>query len=266
MIRLIATDLDGTLLSSHGKINEKVRDIVAKLNKNNIVFASASGRLLGTVKRNFKHINSKILFICHNGALVQYSDEDTPIFESIIDERIVPEVIAFIKSLNAEIYLCDKDHAHLNSPSKEIQEEFAKCEVSINCLDDLSMIDSNIYRIGIFRPSGFEENILNQLEFKFGSNLSFQRGGKVWLDVVNKGIDKGTSLKMIQERLNISEEETLVFGDYYNDIPMFSRAYYSYAVANAPEDVKKRANFIAPSNDENGVIQIIMSEVLRDTL
>lgn len=265
MIKLIATDLDGTLLNNNGKMHETLGNIISKLNNKNIIFSAASGRLYGTLKRNFEHINSKLLFICHNGALIQYGDMEDPIFESFIDNTLVCKIVDFFKTLDVEIYLCDKESAYLNIPSREITEEFIKCDVSIREVDDLKLMPDSIYRIGVFQPSGIEQNIIEKLELEFGDKVSLQQGGDIWLDIVNKGIDKGNALKIIQDKFNITQEETMVFGDFYNDVPMFSKAYYSYAMSNAPDDVKERANFVAPSNEENGVIQVIKKEVLKDT-
>lgn len=265
MVNLIATDIDGTLLNNKGELHESFKEVILKLNNKNILFCVASGRLYGTLKKNFEHIDSKILFICHNGALIQYSDTNSAIFEELIDNTVASEIVDFLKTLNVEIYLCDKESAYLNCPSKAITEKFNECDVSIAEVDDLKSIQCNLYRIGVFQSSGIKQEIIKKLELRFGDKVSFQRGGDVWLDIMSKGIDKGKAIEIIQNKFNISKMETMVFGDYYNDIPMFSKAFYSYAMANSPEDVKKRANFIAPSNDENGVLQIITKEILKET-
>ena len=68
---------------------------------------------------------------------------------------------------------------------------------------------------------------------------------------------------MIQQKFGITREETMVFGDYFNDVEMLKAAYHSYAMENAPSGVKKHANFIAKSNIENGVLEVIKEVVLR---
>ena len=72
-----------------------------------------------------------------------------------------------------------------------------------------------------------------------------------------KGINKGVAISEVQELLNIDYNETMVFGDYLNDLEMMSSAYHSYAMANAHDDLKKAARYIAKSNDDNGVVQAI---------
>jgi len=87
--------------------------------------------------------------------------------------------------------------------------------------------------------------------------------GKHWVDINNKGVNKGIALEEIQKSLNISYEETMAFGDFYNDISMLEKAYYSFVMENANEDMKQYGNFIAESNVNNGVLKAIEKYVLN---
>jgi Cof subfamily protein (haloacid dehalogenase superfamily) len=263
MIKLIAVDLDGTLLTDKGEMHQRFKNIIPDLNDSNIIFAAASGRLYGTLKRNFQHIKSKILFICHNGALIEFNDESEPIFESIMNPNIVLEVLYFLQELGVEIYLCSKEHAFLHNPSKEISRKFVDCDVKVKEVDALSRVSESIYRIGVFQPDGIRPEVIEKVKNRFGNILGCHLGGEIWLDIINKDIDKGTAIKLIQKKFNISAEETMVFGDYCNDLPMFSTARYSYAMANAPGYIKNAANFEAPSNNDHGVMHIILKEILE---
>ena len=88
--------------------------------------------------------------------------------------------------------------------------------------------------------------------------------GSVWIDINNKGINKGDAVKKLQKDLNISYDETMVFGDYLNDAEMMASCNHSYAVANAHEEIKKMAKFIAPSNKKNGVLSTIENVILNN--
>ena len=81
--------------------------------------------------------------------------------------------------------------------------------------------------------------------------------GDMWLDCMAPGINKGEAVRTLQESLGISPEETMVFGDQMNDIEMLGRAYYSFAVGNAREEVKRAARFEADTNRNNGVLKIL---------
>jgi hypothetical protein len=84
-----------------------------------------------------------------------------------------------------------------------------------------------------------------------------------WLDIYNIGINKGKAVDMIQKKFGIKKEDTMIFGDYFNDIEMLKEGYHSYAMENAPQEIKDVANFIAKSNKDNGVLRIITENVLK---
>ncbi|MCV2501682.1 HAD family hydrolase, partial [Melissococcus plutonius] len=78
-----------------------------------------------------------------------------------------------------------------------------------------------------------------------------------WIDISNYNVHKGTTVKELQKILNIAKNETLAFGDGFNDLELFNESGISFAMRNAFDEVKERADFIAKSNDENGVLQAI---------
>ena len=102
--------------------------------------------------------------------------------------------------------------------------------------------------------NGVNQAIVDYLEENLNDMLEFVVSGGKWIDIMNKGINKGKAIKILQEKFNIDEKNTMVFGDYYNDLTMFKAAHHSYAMGNAPEDVKKHAKFIAESNNKDGCI------------
>ena len=77
------------------------------------------------------------------------------------------------------------------------------------------------------------------------------------MDISRKGANKGAALELIQRKLGISSEETMVFGDQMNDASMIRQARFSYAIANAVPEIRSMAAFEAPSNEENGVMQVL---------
>ena len=86
--------------------------------------------------------------------------------------------------------------------------------------------------------------------------------GDMWMDCMAIGVSKGQAIKILQESLEIKPEETMVFGDFYNDSQMLLQAKYSFVMENANEDMKPFGNFIAPSNDDDGVMRMIKKYVL----
>lgn len=79
----------------------------------------------------------------------------------------------------------------------------------------------------------------------------------MWIDIANYDVHKGTTVQKLQSLLGVTKAETIAFGDGYNDFEMFEKAGTSYAMENSFDGVKEKANYVAPSNDDNGVLSTI---------
>ena len=110
--------------------------------------------------------------------------------------------------------------------------------------------------------AGAVKNSFRLMPQSLRDSADLQVSGFIWLDVMKKGVDKGKALQAFQKRYGISKEETMVFGDFYNDSQMLLQAKYSFVMENANEDMKPFGNFIAPSNDDDGVMRMIKKYVL----
>lgn len=92
---------------------------------------------------------------------------------------------------------------------------------------------------------------------KYADKLYMVASDARWIDITDFDVHKGTTVKRLQQILGVSKEETIAFGDGYNDFEMFEEAGVTYAMANAFEEVKEKATYVVPSNDENGVLKTI---------
>lgn len=261
MIKLIATDMDGTLLNEHGNLPDGFFEMLDKLNEKDIKFVAASGRPYFTLYENFKPASDKIDYLADNGAFVVENGNVTSI--EIIDKRYVNAIIKLCKSIsNITIILCGTKGAYHEPCDKEYLTEIDKYYYKKNIVDDLTKVDDDIFKITICDLSDASKNAYPILSPIYGDDLMVVVSGLVWIDIMNKGINKGNGLEKIQESLGITPEETMVFGDYYNDVEMLKKAKYSFVMANALDDMKQYGNYIAKSNTENGVIKAIYEYVL----
>jgi Cof subfamily protein (haloacid dehalogenase superfamily) len=256
MIKLIATDMDGTLLNDQGQLPEDFAATFLRLKEKNIIFAAASGRQYFSLRETFLAVKKDVLFIAENGTLVIYKEEE--LYFHPLEKEHVPELLAIAKGLdNAYTVLCGKKSAYIESCDQrfidEVEKYYAKCEVVDNLLD----VQDDILKISICDFSDAEKNANLAFFPLYGDKLQVTVSGKRWLDLTHKTASKGAAIQYIQEKFNISFEQTMVFGDYFNDVTLLQNAYHSYAMENAHPEVKKYARFSAQSNNDNGVIQII---------
>ena len=159
------------------------------------------------------------------------------------------------------VVLCGKNSAYIESDDDRLVNEVSKYYKRYKIVDDITTINDEILKVTICDFRGSEENSNNYfVEYRDKAQVTVS--GDIWLDITAKNINKGVAIKEIQELLGINYEETVVFGDYLNDLEMMESGYYSYAMENAHDDLKKVARFIAKSNDENGVVEAI-KELIR---
>jgi len=255
MIKLIATDMDGTLLNEYGKINAEFWELEEKLNKNGIYFAVASGRQYNTLLEQFDRIKERTIFIAENGCNVMYQGKEIytdtmPLAEA---KKILDEIHDIEKT---EIVLCGKKSAYVSGKNKAFSDELAKYYLALKVVPDVREVEDEIFKIALCSFSGSESHIFPYLK-DIKENYQVVVSGDSWVDISQNNVNKGIAIKKIQEKFKISYDETMIFGDYLNDLEMMSSGKYSFAMENAHPKLKEVANFQAKSNIDNGVIHAI---------
>ena len=260
MIKFIATDMDGTLLNSNNEIHADFYPMFQSLKEKDIIFAAASGRQYYNLLERFKDIKDDMMFIAENGTFVVYKGKE--LIVNSLEKNIAKELIEIGRTIpNSYVILCGKNSAYIESHDERLIKQTAKYYERYKIVEDLTSIDDDILKVTICDFNGSENNSNNYFD-EYRDKVQITVSGEIWLERVAKGINKGVAINEIQNLLNIDYKETMVFGDYLNDLEMMSSAYHSYAMANAHDTLKKAARFIAKSNDENGVIQAIKSVAL----
>ncbi|AAK78501.1 hypothetical protein BJV85_003495 [Clostridium acetobutylicum] len=262
MIKLIATDMDGTLLRSNGEFPNEFPLILDSLLNKNIMFSVASGRQYFTLKDNMAGFEDKITFIAENGAFIVKDGKE--LFAKTLDRDMLSKVVDDAKKVpDCKLVLCGKKSAYVLDKSSAFIEEVEKYYHKSAVVNSLDEIDDEFFKIAICDYKGSANNSNVLLSPKWGKLFQLTVSGDIWLDIGRNDVNKGTAIKFLQDKFNINENETMAFGDYYNDVSMLQSVYHSYVMENAPDGVKKHGRFIAKSNDESGVIQVIKNKVLE---
>lgn len=260
MIKLIASDMDGTLLNSNKHLSPSIHGILNKLREKGIIFVAISGRDIFSLKEIFKDVEEDIVYASNNGNYITYKDE--VIFENYIDNSMVDKVAKIIrkKAKHNTIY-CSKDTIYSESIIPGIVGR--KWNLKVKYVRDITKVEDKILKITTF---GAEKIINRALEAvsELNDKLMITKSGTTCFDICRLGGTKKQGINILQEIFNVGYNETMVFGDHMNDLEMMSSAYYSYAMENAEEEVKKNARFIAGTNDNDGVINVIKEVALYE--
>lgn len=262
MIRLIASDMDGSLLNDRKQIPQEFFQILPLLRQRGISFVVASGRSYCTLRQNFSAAADEIDYICDNGAFLVHDGVTsvTPIPNSLLG----PLVQTCNEMQGVQALLCGRNGTYHKPYSEAFNFEIGSYYVNQKLVKDLNEVQDEIFKIAICDAHGPENGVYPVLRERFGEALSLQISGKIWMDVMCRGVNKGAALEKIQSAAGISPEETMAFGDYYNDIELLGRAYYSFAMKNSAENMRQYARFAAAGNNEGGVIRAIREYALRE--
>lgn len=262
-VKLIASDMDHTLLMENGELPEGFFDYIDRLDERGIRFVVSSGRPMYTLRDMFGDKMDKMAVIGDNGAAI--SNCGKIIYKSLMDVEEYQKMIRFVEDeTDGVAVLCALEGAYVLKKYEKYAEFFHAFLRNLVFVDDMRSLDVEANKFTVFAPNGDATQKFNEIyKPRFGDDFSVTVGGSEWIDIMNKGIDKGMAIRKLGEILGIDTGEMMAFGDNFNDVEMLKTVYYSYIVANAQPGMEEFARFRAPSNEERGVLQV-MEQVLKE--
>ena len=153
--------------------------------------------------------------------------------------------------------LCGKNSAYIETKDEIFFKEINKYYERLEIVEDLTKVDDTVLKVTLCNFNGVEENTFHHFN-DYKDNFKIAIAASVFIDITSISANKGNAIKGIQKELNITPEETLVFGDYLNDLEMMQNAKFSYAMKNAHPEIKIASKFVTSfDNNENGVLRTI---------
>ena len=259
-IRLIAADMDGTLLDDDKELHDHFWPLVDQLFARGILFCPASGRQYHSLYRSFGDVADELVYIAENGAYVVRGREE--LSSDTLEDDLVRRVVLALREqarAGAEVgvVVCGKKAAYVERADPLFTAEVAPYYASLQIVDDLlERPEDGILKVAIYDFVSAEEVTAPALA-SFTDEVSVVVSGAHWVDVQNHHTNKGAGLRHLQEALGITPAQTMVFGDFLNDLELMDAAEYSFAMDNAHPLLQERARFTAPPNYENGVVRVI---------
>lgn len=265
MIKLISADLDGTLLDSQKQLSPELFPLIEKLSDQGVLFAAASGRQYYNLEHLFEPVKDKMVFIAENGSMV--FEKGINHSASVIRSEYVSAIVEAVRQIpGTQPILCGLKGAYAENDEPQLIENIQMYYKRYNILDNILDTDDDICKIAIYDYVSAETNCYPSLKEQFNTTMEIAVSGEHWIDFSNPGTHKGSAVRTIQEKHGIAFDETMLFGDYLNDYEMMKTGKYSYAMDNAHPTLKSISNYTAKSNDENGVVDAILSHFKMDTL
>lgn len=280
MIKLIASDMDGTLLNEKHKIDKETVVAIQKAEEAGIVFAISTGREYDTVESLLKENNIKCQCVLMNGA--EYRDEEGNILEDInIEQKVAIKIIHILQDekvsarifTNKGIYTTDTEEEALKEMAyrtlsfnpeftQEEALEFAKVQpyfTQLNYISDLNEFLSDDIEIRKFVAFHNNIELINKMKKIIGEikGIAVSSSFKDNIEITDITAQKGIILAKVAEKMGFKRDEVLVLGDSFNDYSMFTEFTESVAMGNAIPEIKKIAKYITDTNSNLGVAKAI---------
>ena len=261
-IKLVAADMDGTLLNAKHELSPGFFPLFEQMKARGILFAAASGRQFWNLLNRFESIQDDVIFIAENGSYVVYKGQD--LLVQAMEPDVTREQISTAREIpGIHTILCGKKRAYVESEVPAFIDNVKMYYDRYEVVDDLMKVeDDQFLKIAICDLAGSEANSYPFFKQK-KDQLQVKVSGHIWLDISHQLANKGRAIQVLQQKYNISADETMVFGDYLNDLEMMHQASFSYAMENAHADIKNAARFITKSNEAHGVT-MVLEEMLKE--
>jgi len=261
-IRLIAADMDGTLLDDSDELHENLFPLIRELSRRGIVFCPASGRQYHNLLQRFGEVADDVVFIAENGAYVVRGGEEVSSDCLALETAAgIVEATRRLKASGADVgaVLCGKRSAYIERHDPSFRAETGRYFAQVEVVDNLrSVSDDEILKVAVYDFGSAEHTTAPALAV-FRDTHKVVVSSQHWVDVMNQTANKGEGIRQLQSTFGITPEQTMVFGDFLNDLEMMDAAKYSFAMDNAHATLRERATYLAPMNSENGVVRTISS-------
>lgn len=290
MYKLIAVDLDGTMLNHYGEISEKTKEIVQKCIEKGVQIVLASGRPTDSIKTITEELGIKGYFIAGNGALVYDIQKNEIIYENYIKKEKVLEIIKICEE-NSIAYNVYTDKVILTTNLKfnvlyyykeNLKKEESK-RTNISIVENMYEYVKNIEKEKILKITICDENDsifhsiikkvreingIDVLDISHMSKKMIQQGTEevpveyFYTEVSASDVNKWNAIKFLMEKLEIKEEEIIAIGDNINDKKMIENAGLGVAMKGSTPEIIEVAKEITDTNDNDGVAKILERYVL----
>ncbi|MDF2152248.1 Cof-type HAD-IIB family hydrolase [Vibrio sp. CAU 1672] len=262
MYKLIALDMDGTLLNSDKIISDENKAAIAKAREAGITVVLASGRPLEGMQDKLDElgIDSEQDFVLfYNGSMVKNVGTGEIIHQQILDGRAAKLVARKAKELGVYVHAFSQEHGLItteHNPYTNIEANINGLEITEMNFEALSDDHPIVKVMMVAEPTQLTKTIAT-LPTQLRDEFTVVQSAPFFLEFLNPSSNKGVGVAAIAEHLGIQAEQVICMGDAENDHHMLTYAGLGVAMANAMEETKEIADYITDSNDEHGVARAI---------
>lgn len=255
-IRLLAIDVDGTLLRDDHQLSQRTLQAIFRAQREGLKIVLATGRGPRSCDPIIDQLGIMDPVITHNGAVVYHPLRNTAEKEVGFKAGELKEVVEYCRMRDLHFDASTAFHIYVEEVKEAVLPVYERFFAQPITVEDVGQIGETIVKLTLTEDPERLDQVMPDLLRRF-PHFSIIRSGATFIDVMHPKATKAQGLKYIMDKLNLTPREVMAFGNYYNDLEMLQLAGTGVAMENAPEEVKKKADLVAKSNNEDGVAQVI---------
>ncbi|ORJ32447.1 haloacid dehalogenase [Streptococcus oralis subsp. tigurinus] len=265
-IKLIATDMDGTLLDPRGQLDlPRLEKILDQLDQRDIRFVIVTGNEVHRMRQLLEHLVSRVVLVVANGARI--FENNKLIQAQTWDDAMVDNALAHFKgrecrdqfvvtSMNGSFV--KKGTVFTELDKFMTPEMIEKLYRHTNFVEELSSaLFGGVLKMSMVVGEERSSSVLREINDLFNGHVRAVSSGYGCIDILQAGVHKAWGLEELLKRWNLQSKQIMAFGDSENDIEMLELAGIAYAMENADDNVKAVATALAPANSQGGVYQVL---------
>lgn len=257
MIKLVVTDIDGTIYTPEKGITNEVKHCIQNLTQKGVHVAIATGRTYGSAKWIADNVGIECPLICYQGGLVK-TYEGNIIDVKYLNEKIAREIIEDFRKRNIHLNVYIEDKLYVEEDDDYIKDYIGDKGIDYYKVDSFDELDfSKLNKmLAINYDSKFIDELIDELQKKY-PQIYVVKSFAYFCEIANKEATKGNAIKILADLYGITTDEVLAIGDNNNDIEMVETAGVGVAMGNGTEEIKKRADFVTDNVEHNGFVKAI---------
>ena len=265
--KLIAVDIDGTLTNSRKEITPRTRYALLEAQRQGKRVIIASGRQpMGVypIARDLMLDRYSGYIMSYNGGKIISCDTDETVVTKLFPREYLGDIVGVLKDTNITVMTFDDKKIFADTKVNDytyVEQEVTHAEMVV-CEDFVSDVKFPFNKILLAGEPLELDHIQELLRKRYDGLLDICKSAPYFLEIMPFGVSKGSMLPVLLEKLGFSREELIAFGDNYNDLTMIGYAGMGVAMGNAEPEVKRIANFVCETNDEDGVAKTIEQMIL----
>jgi len=263
--RLVAFDVDGTLVGRDLKISPRVREAIAKMREGGVAGCLVTGRMYRSTLPFVRELHFEAPVICYQGAAIIDPATDDVLDHVALSNEVVRELVAAAEAdrVHLQLYRNDEYYCEARNRFSELYASLAFTEpVVVPSLRE-AFAYSPATKAVIVLDAPAAQHYAERLAERLRGRAYVTRSLPEFVEVLDPAVDKGVALGFVAKRLGITMEETLAIGDSWNDAPLLRAAGFGVAMGSAPPELREIADACVDDLAHDGVAQALETFVLR---